>query len=145
MSIKIAIALLTLAPAIAHAGEIHRWVDDDGRVHYGDRPPATRQAETVVVTPNVYASPSTEKLAEDFPVPTQVVMYSAAWCGYCKQAREYFKARRIRFREYDVETSRKGRRDYRRLRARSVPVILVGGHRLNGFNKTAFNLLYSEN
>ena len=35
-----AVTLLVLGIGSAAAGGIYRWVDDQGRVHYGDRPPA---------------------------------------------------------------------------------------------------------
>ena len=59
-------------------------------------------------------------------------------------AKAYFKANRIPFVEYDVEKSAKGRRDYKRLRAKGVPVIVVGGKRMNGFSRSGFDQLYSR-
>jgi len=65
-------------------------------------------------------------------------MYSAVWCVICKQARRYFKKNGIAFKEYDIEKSIKGRRDYKRLNGRGVPIIMVGGKRLNGFDPKSF-------
>lgn len=36
-----------LAPAAAQAGDVYRWVDAQGQVHYGDRPPPGVQAESL--------------------------------------------------------------------------------------------------
>ncbi len=69
-------------------------------------------------------------------------MYSTSWCGYCKKARRYFTENDIPYVDYDVETSAKGKRDYRKLGARGVPVILVGNKRLNGFSQDSFNKIY---
>ncbi len=33
--------------AQAVMAQVHRWVDEDGRVHYGDRPPAQVESKTV--------------------------------------------------------------------------------------------------
>ncbi|SDK61707.1 DUF4124 domain-containing protein [Microbulbifer yueqingensis] len=38
------LALLLLAPA-AGADGLYRWVDEEGKVHFGDRPPRQAQAE----------------------------------------------------------------------------------------------------
>lgn len=50
-----AMTLLTGAALAVAAGsavaEIYRWVDDQGRVHYGDRPAAGRSAEKLQSTP----------------------------------------------------------------------------------------------
>ncbi|WHI45124.1 DUF4124 domain-containing protein [Microbulbifer sp. JMSA004] len=36
-----------LLAANVSAGELYRWVDEDGRVHFGDRPPAHADAKNV--------------------------------------------------------------------------------------------------
>jgi len=45
----LALALGLTAAAQASA-EVYKWVDEDGNVHFGDRPPDTEQHETVGVT-----------------------------------------------------------------------------------------------
>jgi len=40
---------LLAAASLAAAGEVHRWKDADGRVHYGDKPPAGVAAKPVAV------------------------------------------------------------------------------------------------
>jgi len=131
---------------LAVAGEIHKWTDENGNVHFGDRPPASADSTEIVVKPNVYERPSIERVVSSLEDGTRdVVMYSAQWCGYCKKARNYFMAEGIQFKEYDVEKSPKGKRDYKRLKAVGVPVILVGSKRLNGFSRSSFESIYREN
>jgi len=144
-NIRLAVLVLVSLPALtAGAGEIHRWTDPDGSVHYGDRPPAAAESEIVRLHINTYASPGTEALEAVFRTDGEVVMYSATWCGVCKRAKRYFEDRRIPFTEYDVETSAKGKRDYRKLGAHGVPVILVGQQRLNGFSPAMFERIYDR-
>ena len=143
-SLVVFFLLLASAPLGA---EIHKWVDEHGNVHFGDRPPADAATTAVDVRPNVYSSPSIEALADVFTknaaeADQRVVLYSTTWCGYCRKARNYFRQQGIAFDEYDVENSAKGKQDYARLGARGVPVILVGGQRLNGFSVEAFDRLY---
>ena len=71
-------------------------------------------------------------------------MYSTTWCGYCKQARNYFQQNNIAFAEYDVEKSDKGKRDYKKMNGRGVPIILVGDKRMNGFSPGAFEKIYRQ-
>ena len=42
---------LVLACAAASAGEVYKWKDKDGRVHYGDRPKDVK-AESIMVAPS---------------------------------------------------------------------------------------------
>lgn len=44
------IAVLLASTAVASAGEVYKWVDQDGKVHYGDRP-KTQPAEAVTTKP----------------------------------------------------------------------------------------------
>lgn len=139
--------LLGLAlPSAVQAG-IYKWVDGDGNVHFSDKPPAEVQASEVRVRINTYTSPQItsspfagqpDKAAGN----KRVVLYSTSWCGYCKQARNYFQANNIPFTEYDVETSARGQRDYAAMGGGGVPIILVGNQRLNGFSASAFERIY---
>ncbi|MCU7816294.1 MAG: DUF4124 domain-containing protein [Candidatus Thiodiazotropha sp. (ex Lucinoma kastoroae)] len=126
------------------ADAIFRWRDKNGKVYFGDRPPASIEYESVTVKPNVYHSPNIEKLSQEALSNEKVVMYSAKWCGYCKKARRYFKNNSISFVEYDVESSAKGKRDYKKLGAGGVPIILVGKRRLNGFSEASFRNIYRD-
>ncbi|AQQ69096.1 hypothetical protein Mag101_16775 [Microbulbifer agarilyticus] len=41
----LALCVFTNSPVIA--GELYRWVDENGKVHFGDRPPAEAKAESL--------------------------------------------------------------------------------------------------
>ena len=43
------ICLILVASTSLHAGAIHKWVDENGNVHYGDAPPVTTKSESVSV------------------------------------------------------------------------------------------------
>jgi hypothetical protein len=45
---------------------------------------------------------------------------------------------------YDVEKSRTGKRDYKALHGKAVPIIIVGDKRMNGFTASRFDKLYKE-
>ncbi len=141
--ITIVISTGMLAPA-AH-GEIYKWVDEHGKVHFGDQKPDRGPAEQVEVQVNTITTPSI--LDSDFLEARErkrVVMYSAVWCGVCKKARRYFQQKGIAFKEYDIETSRKGRQDFAKLNGRGVPIILVGKKRMSGFSADRFQHMYDE-
>ena len=142
--IKIITVYLLLIPCFINAEDIHKWRDDNGKIHFGDKPPSDVKSELITVKPNVYETPNIENLSAAFSTSNKVVMYSATWCGYCKKARNYFKANNIPFSEYDVENSKKGKRDYKKLGAKGVPVILVGKERMNGFSVASFESMYKK-
>lgn len=60
--------LLLILPALAGA-EIYRWVDEDGDVHYGDRPP--KGAERVEELPQLQGMQPVAIPEEDEPPPVE--------------------------------------------------------------------------
>ena len=121
-------------------GEIYRWVDEEGNVHFGDRYPETSSAENVNLDINTYTSVSYD--VSIFERTEQVVMYSASWCRYCKKARMYFRSNNIAFTEYDIEKDEKAKKRYKRMGAKGVPVIIYGKKRMNGFSPEGFERMY---
>lgn len=132
--------ILCLAVAGQAAAGIYRWVDDKGKVHFSDKPPHGQKSEAVTPRINTYKSVSYDSALVD--TGSKVVMYSTAWCGYCKKARQYFKRKGIAFTEYDIEKNARAKAEYDRMGARGVPVILVGKRRMNGFSEAGFERLY---
>jgi glutaredoxin len=64
-----------------------------------------------------------------------VVMLGAWWCTYCYQAKKYFQRNDIDYCEYDMENTIIGKRLYEENGGGAVPVLLIGKHRLQGFNQ----------
>lgn len=147
---KFSICLLIFMFAASIQAGMYKWVDEQGVTHYGDKPPADRETLEINGRISSYTSPQVDKLPEDFfgypkaaPTNTRVVMYSASWCSICKQAKTYFQQKHIPFKEYDVDTSQKGKKDFQKLGGEGVPVILVGNQRMNGFSAGRFEQLYN--
>jgi glutaredoxin len=130
-------ALLACIPA-ADAQTIYRWVDGNGRVQYGEKPPPGVQSRPVESRINSYSGTPTVSgttSASAGGTRPEIKLYSTDWCGYCKQARAYLAANRIRYTELDVEKVPAARAEYQRMGARGVPVILVGEQRMNGYSE----------
>jgi glutaredoxin len=132
---KPGVAILLLSASHASAG-IYSWTDGSGKVHFGDRPPTGREADQITVRVNTFASPPAISPTGDITdAKGKVVLYTTQRCGYCRKARRFLDREDIPYTEYDVETSKKGKRDYEKLNGRGVPIILVGDQRMNGFDE----------
>jgi len=122
--------------------EIYTWVDDTGRVHFTDSPPTGANTTQVDVSPlNTYDSPSADAIKDILARPTGVadsqngvILYSTTWCGICKKAKRWLRQNNITFSEYDTEKSERGRRDYKNMNGRGVPIIKVGKQKITGFD-----------
>lgn len=64
----------------------------------------------------------------------KVILYATSWCGYCQKARELLNDNNIAFHEYDVEDSEEGRQQYDRLGGKGVPVLLINGTVVDGYD-----------
>lgn len=125
--------------------EVYRWVDEDGTVHFSDTPREAGQTRRIDVGEiNTAKSVDVETIGTDemSAKATEVVLYSASWCGNCDRARAYFQQNDVPFVEYDVEDSRKGRRDFAAMGGKAVPIIVVGDSRMVGFSPERFEQLY---
>ncbi len=67
----------------------------------------------------------------------QVILYATSWCGYCQKARAFLDRNHIAYKEYDIEKSSEGRRQFAALRGSGVPLILVGNEEIRGWNQGA--------
>jgi glutaredoxin len=134
--------------SVAASAEIYKWLDDQGNVQFGDRPPPEKRLDPIELRINTYSAP---EIVYTPPEPRnkqgrkpKVVMYSAEWCGVCKQAKSHFKKNKVRYKEYDIDKSEEGRAQYRKLNGRGVPIIMVGKSRMNGFSPGHFEQLYTS-
>ena len=64
----------------------------------------------------------------------RITLYSTRKCPACRQARAYLKQRGLTFHEFDVSTNLRAQKALARLGARSVPTILIGDARVEGFD-----------
>ena len=151
ITLSIVTLTLVLCVGIASAG-LYKWTDANGRQFYSDVPPLGSKAELLAVKVNANPSSQSEPantsaIAESEQKNTKakkVVMYSATWCGVCKKAKAYFNANGVGYTEYDIENSRKGRVDYKRLKGTGIPIIMVGEERMNGFSQGRFAKMYES-
>lgn len=77
------------------------------------------------------------------PVSGDVVLYATSWCGYCRQAREYFKKKGVKYVEKDLEKDEGAAEELATkasaagVRPQGVPVIDVKGKLILGFDRPA--------
>ena len=64
----------------------------------------------------------------------RVTLYTTRQCAYCRQAKALLQKLGVRFTEFDIERSRRAFMEFQRTEGRGVPLIVVGRHRLDGFD-----------
>lgn len=68
------------------------------------------------------------------PDSRSVVIYTTAWCPYCKQLRAWLDEYHVPYTDYDVERSLNGGMGFWALRGRGVPLAVVGADIIYGLD-----------
>ena len=125
-------------------GQIYRWVDQDGKVHYTQTPPPPDAREVqrktfrgtgVDVSNLPYA---TQVAAKNFPV----TLYTEPECGpACDRARALLVRRGVPFREVSA-VAQDDYDEVKRLSGKSqLPLLIVGNQVQNGFREDLYDSL----
>jgi glutaredoxin len=149
------LALVSLLLVFSAHAEIHKWVDSEGNVHFGARPPSSGHSEIVhvnVTRPSALASsPKTERVNSSVEAPKKsvkrekVTMYGTDWCSYCKKARNYFNKKGIPFVEYNVEKLPRRMREFKKLGGSGYPLIVISkNNKMHGFSESGFERRYNQ-
>lgn len=117
------------------AAGIKKWTDEDGKVHYGDRPPSSASVSEVNQDVSVFASASK---------PNNTILYSTKNCGYCKKAKAFMASNSIPYKEYDIEDSISAKRRYTQLGGRGVPLLELKGKTIQGFSEARYQRFFAN-
>jgi glutaredoxin len=137
---------ILVTPALSY-GEVYKWTDEQGRIHYSDSAPPEAKTQQVKVKINSISGPAVVTTLRGAPAAKakdRVRIYTTSWCGYCKRAKAHLAAKGVPYDEIDVETSESGRTEFSKLGGRGVPVILVGNQRMNGFDAAALDTMLAQ-
>lgn len=138
------IILPLLCATSVTAGQLYRWVDERGVVHYSDQspPPKARQVESLRPRANVVEVDKegyeTKRARETNPVLLYVTD-----CGEpCDLARAFLDQRKIPYSRKNPQTVPEDAVELKRLAgALEVPVIQVGSRYHKGFDPAAWEAL----
>ena len=139
--IRLAIMLLFLTACAAHAGEVYRWVDTGGGVHYSDQPPpgTVKEVKTLSARGNVVevAKESYEsKMARE---RNPVTLYANACGPVCDDAVDFLKQRGIAFEQKDPSKNVEYALEIKKLTGSvEVPVLVVGNTHQKGFEASSW-------
>ncbi len=91
-----------------------------------------------VVGWKLIGSANTDLVVSDISPNHDVVIFTAEWCGYCDQARDYLVRNRVEFLEIDIDSSTEANRRWRDAGGRGVPLTFIGDQRLAGFSAHSY-------
>ena len=141
------LALATLLAVALPAAAQYRWTDSDGRVNYGDAPPA--EAKNLSRMDGRSRSESGDptggipfelrRAMQNLPI----TLYTAPDCGPCESARAWLRRRGAPYQEIVVDTEVDAEEFKRRVGTTSVPVMTLGRTPHLGFNEGKWSVALS--
>ncbi len=67
---------------------------------------------------------------------SDVIMYSTSSCGYCKKARVMLNMQGVKYKDLDIGKSAAANAEFKSLGGQGVPVFLIQGEVVKGFNQS---------
>lgn len=133
------IMVVLLSIQTAHAGDMYRWVDKQGRVHYSDMQNGEEAdkldfkkfgKEAASGTAETNLPYQTREAMKNYPV----TLYTAPSCtAPCKEARDFLNKRHIPFTEKALQSPEEVDAFKEKSGISTVPTISVGKDWLQGF------------
>jgi len=136
--------LLLFTSPLLQAGEVFRWTDEKGTVHYSDQPPppSAKKAARIEGRGNVIDVDKESyetRLARD---KNPVVLFANACGPICDQARDHLNKRGIAFSVKDPSKEPEIAVELKKLVGSvEVPVIVVGKMHQKGFEPSSWDSL----
>ncbi len=146
------IFIFLLYPSVS-SGEVYKWRDKEGKLHFTDKPPKDQHSkkldeQQLANQISSFTNVTVKIEPIDFGVNRQVnmpIMYSTTRCGYCAKAREFFASEGIEFKEKNIDLSKQYRQEFNEIGGKGVPLIIYGRKRMNGFNVAKYKKTFSQN
>ncbi|MGD8522078.1 MAG: glutaredoxin domain-containing protein [Desulfobacterales bacterium] len=157
----LALVILIASPAIC-VGDIYKWVDENGVMHYTDTAPSDeseweqegtsshdaqggpnnplRNYDPKVVSEILNEIKDDDDSAEEETKRELVVeLYTTNLCKYCQKAKAFFSSRGITFIEYNIEEDQVAAERLLSLtESKAVPFAIINGHHIKGYSASAY-------
>lgn len=142
MKLRILICALLFSAGAGLAGNLYRWVDSEGTVHYSDQPPppSVKDVQQKRLGANVIEGSPTYELQQavkNFPV----TLYATDCGAGCNKARQLLNKRGIPYNERNPNQQPESAEALKKIAGELlVPTLVVGDSQtLKGFEENAWN------
>ncbi|HZV62879.1 MAG TPA: glutaredoxin family protein [Methylophilaceae bacterium] len=152
ISLLTAITFFCTSSLVSLADTLYKVVGPDGKITYSDKRPIRGNVEKKLTFKNLprtqlpasassqSATGGTTKVTNNAKtISGQVTLFTASWCGYCKQAKAYLASQSINYWEVDIETQ-DGMAEFSQAGdSGAVPLLMAGKESLQGFSPEAYD------
>ncbi|HSS45892.1 MAG TPA: glutaredoxin family protein [Burkholderiales bacterium] len=141
MKLRFLFCLLLFSASMGLAGNLYRWVDGEGNVHYSDQPPPPSVKEVQEKTLGVSVIEGSQPYGLRQAVKNFPVTLFVSDCGAgCTRARELLNKRGVPFTEKNPNQPENADELKKIVGDLVVPVLVVGNTQpLRGFEESSWN------
>jgi glutaredoxin len=94
-------------------------------------------------TPRALADTSAGVVRPAAAPSAEVVLFSASWCAYCRQARAYLARVKVKYKDVDID-SPEGKAAYAVAGGGGVPLLVFKGEQLRGYSELAYDSFFAR-
>lgn len=133
--------LLTLAAGLSWAGDLYRWVDKDGTVHYSDTlpPSSAKQVQEKNLTPSVIETSGLPYAAKQAAKSFPVTLYISDCGETCAEARQHLTRRGIPFATKNADDPAVQEEMRKKFGGLQIPILVVGNTTSKGYEAAAWD------
>lgn len=138
---RLSLILLALSFTFAaQAGDLYRWVDEKGKVHYTDQPPPKQKVEKIKYKSSNASADEANKASR----PAVSVFITD--CGkVCDEARAFMSARQTPYTTRDPQKDpEEGAALVKLTGGRQVPILVVGDNIQKGFEASLWDKMLNS-
>ena len=128
----ISLVVQFLIPSSGFSEKLYTWTDKSGKVRRTYYPPPDEYVQK--------SKSSKQETRRQTAQQNQVELYVTSWCPYCKKAKQFFNARGIPYKAYDIEKDAQAATRKQQLDSKSgVPFAVVNGVRIHGYKPKRYS------
>jgi glutaredoxin len=153
----IVLLIAGLALVLPATAQVFKWTDENGKIHYGDKPPDHVKKQDVKINVMSFGGPpEIDEWTAILKRPPAVrgyattgetgalTMYSATWCGPCRRAKAHLAEKGIAYRDVDIDDSESNKAEFKSYGGGGVPLFIAGKKRMRGFNPEGLDKLLAS-
>jgi glutaredoxin len=121
--------------------DFYKWEDETGIVHITDYPPPAKSGKKVQVLKSDSSVQEEQGISKDGQKKDpDVILYTKDSCNDCDKAREFLKAKKIPFTEYNTDTSKEAAKKRKAIDdSDDAPFAIINKNQVYGFSESIYN------
>lgn len=119
--------------------DFYKWEDENGNIHITDYPPPAKSGKKVQVHKYDSDTSPTQSEEEKAKNEPKVILYTKNSCIDCDKARDFLKAKKIPFTEYNTDTSKEAAKKRKEIDdSNDAPFAIINNNQVFGFSESVY-------